>query len=466
MQGPPEPENSGIRIWFKKKISDAGVTSRRESLYGCAAAAPDGVGGNVPSQSWYHLQSLAGILVLLALAWALSEDRRAFPLRTVCVGLALQVALALLLLKVPAARAGLLSLNTVVDALAAATRAGTSFVFGYLGGGRPPFAIANTGGLTSFAFQVLPLVIVISALAALLWHWRILPLIVGGFAWVLRKSMGVGGAIGLGAAATVFLGMIEAPLLIRPYLARLSRSELFMLFSVGLATVAGTVFVLYATILAHAVPGALGHILVASILSLIGALMIGRIMIPGQSATSAETIPGFRYHSSMDAIARGTEDGLKLWLGIVAMLLVIVALVALIDMMLAPLPRIAGEPLSIERILGWMFAPVVWLYGIPWHEAATAGSLMGQKTAINEFVAYLRLAALPGAALDPRARLIMVYAMCGFANFGSVGIMIAGVSSLVPERRDEIVPLAMRALVSGTMASGLTGCIIGLLPVV
>jgi len=419
----------------------------------------------VPDTLLYHLQSLLGILVLLSLAWALSENRRAFPFRTVCVGLALQVALAILLLKAPAARAALLSLNAIVDALAAATRAGTSFVFGSVGGGAPPFAVANAAATTSFAFQVLPLVIVISALAALLWHWRILPPIVNGFAWVLQKTMGVGGAIGLGAAATIFLGMIEAPLLIRPWLARLTRSELFMLFSVGLATVAGTVFVLYATILAPVVPGALGHILVASFLSLPGALMIGRIMIPGASETGAQSAPEFRYRSSMDAIARGTEDGLKLWLGIVAMLLVIVALVALVDIMLAPLPPIAGGPVSIERIFGWIFAPIVWLYGIPWHEAGTAGSLMGQKTVLNEFVAYLRLAALPPGALDPRARLIMVYAMCGFANFGSVGIMIAGVSSLVPERRDEIVPLAMRALLSGTMASGLTGCIIGFLPV-
>jgi len=420
----------------------------------------------VPDQLFYHLQSLLGILVLLALAWALSENRRAFPLRTVAAGLALQIALALLLLKVAAARSALLSLNVLVAALSAATKAGTSFVFGYLGGAAPPFAATNAGALSNFAFQVLPLVIVISALAALLWHWRILPVVVNAFAWVLRRIMGVGGAIGLGAAATIVLGMIEAPLLIRAYLAKLTRSELFMLFSVGLATVAGTVFVLYATILEPVVPGALGHILVASILSLPGALMIGRIMIPGDSPTHAAAAPGFRYRSSMDAIARGTEDGLKLWLGIVAMLLVIVALVALVDILLAPLPHIGGAALSLERIFGWLFAPVVWLYGIPWNEAATASSLLGQKTALNEFVAYLKLAALPSGALDPRARLIMIYAMCGFANFGSVGIMIAGVSSLVPERRDEIVPLAMRALRSGTMASGLTGCIIGLLPVV
>jgi CNT family concentrative nucleoside transporter len=383
----------------------------------------------------------------------------------VVVGFALQIALALLLLKVPFARSVLFSLNGVVDALAAATRAGTAFVFGYVGGASAPFAVNNPAGMTSFAFQILPLVIVISALAALLWHWRILPIVVNGFAWGLRKTMGIGGAIGLGAAATIFLGMIEAPLLIRPYLAKLSRSELFMLFSVGLATVAGTVFVLYATILEPVIPGALGHILVASVLSLPGAIMIGRIMIPGDAQTTAEAAPGFTYRSSMDAIARGTEDGLKLWLGIVAMLLVIVALVALADIVLGHLPALAGAPITVERVFGWIFAPVVWLFGIPWDKAATAGSLMGEKTVLNEFVAYLKLAALPAGALDPRSRLIMLYAMCGFANLGSVGIMIAGVGSLVPERRDEIVPLAMRALLSGTMASGMTGAIIGLLPV-
>ncbi len=411
-----------------------------------------------------HLQSLLGILVILAAAWALSEDRRAFPWRAVIVGLALQVGLAVLLLGFAPARGALFALNGVVDALMAATRAGTSFVFGYVGGGATPYAATAPANGTIFAFQILPLVIVISALAALLWHWRILPLLIGGFAWCLRRTMGIGGAVGLGSAATIFLGMIEAPLLIRPYLAKLSRAELFMLFSVGLATVAGTVFVLYATILEPAVPGALGHILVASFMSLPGAILIARIMIPGGAQTEAEAAPEFKYRSSMDAVARGTEDGLKLWLGIVAMLLVIVALVALADIMLGHLPDLWGAPLTLERVFGWVFAPVVWLFGVSWDQAPVAGSLMGQKIVLNEFIAYLKLASLPAAALDCRSRLIMVYAMCGFANFGSVGIMIAGVSALVPERRDEIVPLAMRALLSGAMASGLTGAIIGLLP--
>ncbi len=413
----------------------------------------------------HHLQSLLGIAAIIALAWLLSEDRRAFPLRTVASGLALQFGLALVLLKLPMARAALFSLNGVVDALTQATRAGTSFVFGYVGGAPVPFTVADPKGLTSFAFQILPLVIVISALAALLWHWRILPIIVRGFAWALGKTMGIGGAVGLGSAATVFFGMVEAPLLIRPYLASLSRSELFMLCTVGLATIAGTVFVLYATILNPVVPGALGHILVASFLSLPGAILISRIMIPGDSQTPVAAAAGFEYRSSMDAIAHGTEEGLKLWLGIVSMLLVIVALVALADIILGQLPHLGGMPLTIERVFGWLFAPVVWLYGIPWHEAGTAGALMGEKTVLNEFVAYLKLASLPAGALDPRARLIMLYAMCGFANPGSVGIMIAGMGGLMPGRRDELVPLAMRALLSGTMASGLTGAIIGVLPI-
>jgi CNT family concentrative nucleoside transporter len=320
--------------------------------------------------------------------------------------------------------------------------------------------------MVSFAFQILPLVLVISALSALLWHWRILQVVVNAMAWSLRKLMNIGGAAGLGSAATIFLGMVEAPLLIRPYLSKLSRGELFMLMTVGLASVAGTVFFLYAAILKNVVPGALGHILIASMMSLPAAILIARVMIPGEAGISGAGASDLKYRSSMDAIARGTEDGLRIYLQILAMLIVMVALIALADLVLKALPAVAGAPLTLERIFGWLFAPAVWLFGVPWREAPTAGALMGVKTVLNELVAYLNLAALPKGALDPRSTLIMVYAMCGFANFGSAGIMIAGLSALVPERRDEIAPLAMRAIVSGTMASGLTGAMIGLLPIV
>ncbi|HEY1836413.1 MAG TPA: nucleoside transporter C-terminal domain-containing protein [Rhizomicrobium sp.] len=417
-----------------------------------------------------HLQSALGIAVILAVAWLVSENRKAFPWRTVAVGIALQAALAVLLLKVTLARNVLFALNGAVGALTAATGKGTSFVFGYVGGTTPPFAVTNPNGLVSFAFGVLPLVIVISALSALLWHWRILPAIVKGIAFVIRKLMGLGGAVSLGSGATIFLGMVEAPLLIRPYLQRLTRSEMFILLTVGLASVAGTVFALYASILGHvtalaAAPGPLGHILIASMMSLPGAIVIARIMIPDDTATDTAEDSDLQYRSSMDAIARGTEDGVKIWLQIVGMLIVIVALVALGDTILNQFPAVGGAPLTLERIFGWLFAPVVWLFGIPWQEAPAAGSLMGVKIILNELVAYLNLSALPPAALDPRATLIMVYAMCGFANLGSVGIMIAGMSTLVPTRRDEIVTLATRALLSGAMASGLTGTMIGLLPV-
>jgi len=409
-----------------------------------------------------HLQSVLGIAVIVMLAWALSEKRQAFPFRMVSLALLLQLSIALLLLKFPPARAVLLGLNHVVDALSQATTAGASFVFGYVGGGVTPFSVSNPRALTSFAFGVLPLVIVISALSALLWYWRILPLIVGGIAFVLRRVLGLGGATALASGATVFFGMIEAPLLVRPCLAKMTRTEVFILFSVGLASVAGTMFVLYATVLKAVLPGALGHVLVASMMALPAAVMIARLMVPGDAVT--EEVPAqLGYRSSMDAIARGTEDGLKIYLQIMALLIVMVALISLADQILALLPHLGGAPITLERVLGFLFAPLAWLYGVPWREAGIAGSLLGTKTILNELVAYLQYAALPKGALDPRAGLIMVYALCGFANFGSVGILIAGMSALMPERRAEIVPLALRAMVSGTLASGLSASMIGLL---
>ena len=410
-----------------------------------------------------QLQSAFGLGVLVLIAWVLSENRRAaLSWRLIAAAVALQIGIALLLLEVPPARTALYSLNAVVDALTQATQAGTSFVFGYVGGGPDPFDITKPMNVYSLAFQALPLILIMSALSALLWHWRVLPVIVKGFAWILQRALFIGGAVGLGAAATIFLGMIEAPLLIRPYLIKLTRPELFMLFTVGLSTVAGTVMVLYATVLEPVVPGALGHILVASMISLPSAILTARLMVPGTSTTSAETHMAVEYRSSMDAIAKGTEDGMKLYLGIIAMLVVMVALVALADIIVGHLPQAGGAPLSVERVFGWLFAPLVWLYGIPASEAADAGALLGTKTILNEFIAYLKLAGLPDGVLSPRSRLIMLYAMCGFANFGSVGIMIAGISGMVPERRHEVVELALRALVSGTIASGMTGCVVGM----
>ncbi|MCE9521383.1 MAG: nucleoside:proton symporter [Alphaproteobacteria bacterium] len=410
-----------------------------------------------------QLQSALGLAVFIAIAWGLSENRRAFPWQTVIVGLGLQIVLAALLLGVPVMRAGLLSLNVVVDAIQAATAKGSSFVFGYTGGGTPPFEVKSPNAMVTIAFTVLPIVLVMSALSALLWHWRILPVVVKLFALGLERSMKIGGALGVGCASNIFLGMIEAPMLIKPYLEKMTRSELFTLFSCGLANVAGTVLVLFATVIEPVVPGALGHIIVASLLSLPASILLAKVMIPGDETTPATVGQASLYRSTMDAIATGAEDGMKMYLNIIAMLVVMISLVALANIMLGNF-ALADAPLSFERILGWLFAPIVWLIGVPWQDAGTAGSLMGTKTILNEFIAYLNMAALPPEALGERSKLLMVYAMCGFANLGSVGMMIAGVSALAPSRRDEIVQLSLWSIIPGTLATCMTAAVVGLLP--
>ncbi len=413
-----------------------------------------------------NLQSAAGVLALIALAWMLSEDRRAVPWRRVLAGVAMTFALALLCLKVPQIKAAFAAANGAVEAVAAATRAGTSFVFGYLGGGPLPFEPKTPGAEFVFAFQALPLVLVMSVLTTLLFYWRILPPIVRGFAWALRRTLGVGGAVGLSTAANVFVGMVEAPLFIRPYLARLSRSELFVVMTGGMAGIAGTVLVLYATVLGPVIPDAAGHFIIASVLGAPAAILISQLMVPDrQDAQTAGALgePEPVAASTMDAIVKGTIVGLELLLSICAMLIVFVALVHLANAMLGLLPAIGGAPITLQRALGYAMAPVCWLMGIPWAEAATAGALMGVKTVLNELIAYFQLAQLPPEALTPRSRLIMLYAMCGFANFASLGIMVAGLSTMAPDRRGEVVSLGWKSIVSGTLATCLMGAIVGVL---
>jgi len=411
-----------------------------------------------------RLQALLGIVVLPAIAWLLSEDRRAVDWRRAAIALLATILLAASMLHIPGARAVFAFLSHGVDALGAATRAGTSFVFGYLGGGPLPFEPRFPGGEFVLAFQALPLVIVASAISALLFHWRILPAVVRAFGRVLERALGVGGAVGVSTAANIFLGMVEAPLFIRPYLAALSRGELFVVMAGGMAGVAGTVMVLYAAILGSAVDGALGHILAASVAGAPAAILFARIMVPDREdrrTGAALSADEGRAGSAMDAIARGAASGIELLVGIVAMLIALVALVHLANAMLGALPDVAGAPLALERILGAAMAPVCWLMGVPWPEAATAGRLMGTKTVLNEFLAYLELARTPPEALSPRSRTIMLYALCGFANLGSVGIMIGGISTICPERRAEIAALGMKALVAGTFCTCLLGAIVG-----
>jgi CNT family concentrative nucleoside transporter len=388
-------------------------------------------------------------------------------LKQAIIGLGVTFLTALLLLKVPGVASVFAIINRAVDAIAAATRAGTSFVFGYLGGGPLPYDLKVPGAEFVLALQALPIILVMSVLTTLLFYWRILPPIVRAFSWVLERTLGVGGAVGLSTAANIFLGMVEAPLFIRPYLARLTRSELFLVMTGGMAGIAGTVLVIYVTILAPLMPDAAGHLVIASVLGAPAAILVSLIMVPETQIRRADNetplVPEGVAASTMDAIVKGTAAGLELLLNIVAMLIVLVALVHLANTMLSVLPDIGGAPISLQRALGLVMAPVTWLMGIPWSEAPTAGSLMGIKTILNEFIAYVEFSKLPPDALDPRSRLIMLYALCGFANFGSLGIMIAGLATMAPERRDDIVSLGLKSIMSGTLTTCVIGAIVGVL---
>ncbi len=409
------------------------------------------------------LHGIFGLSILTLIAWFISESRSRVSIKTIVAGVSLQLIIAIVLLKMPGSQQIFLALNSAVMSIQQATEAGTGFVFGYLGGGKTPFTVTDPSSSFILAFRALPLLLVVSALSALLFHWRILPVVVNAMSRLLQKSLGIGGALGLSAAANIFIGMTEAPLLIRPYLMRLSRSELFAVMSCGMATVAGTVMVLYGAILGEAIPNAMGHILLASLISAPAALMVARIMIPEQREFSAaDGSLQIESNSAMDAITHGTANGLQLLLNIIAMLIVFVALVHLANQLIGLLPAVSGEVLSLQRILGWLMAPLVWLIGIPWSEAQAAGSLMGIKTVLNEFLAYLQLAQTTTETLSPRSQLIMTYALCGFANFGSLGIMIGGLGVMVPERRAEVVSLGMKSLVSGTLATLMTGAIVGM----
>ncbi len=411
-----------------------------------------------------YLQGIAGLFFLSAFAWCISENRTRVRLKNVAVGVGIQFVLAVVLLKFPYCKDFFLLLNRAVMSLQEATTAGTAFVFGYLGGGPLPFDEKFPGASFVLAMRALPLVLVVSALTSLLFYWRVLPLIVQGFSWVLQKSMGIGGALGLGAAANIFVGMIEAPLFVRPYLAQMTRCELFTVMTCGMATIAGTVMVLYAGILGDLVPGAMGHILTASIISAPAAITIAGIMVPETDEPTAGNIePPQSARSSMDAVVKGTTAGIGLMINIIAMLIVLVALVHLVNLVLGLFPEIGGKPITLQMILGYVMAPVTWLIGIPWKESQIAGTLMGTKIILNELLAYLDMAALSKDSLSPRSQLIMTYAMCGFANLGSLGILLGGLGAIVPERKDEIVALGLKSIVSGVIATCMTGAIVGLL---
>lgn len=412
-----------------------------------------------------ELQSAFGLVVLFVLAWAVGEKRRRSAWRVALAGIGLQVALALILLKVPPIADGVASFGHVVAAMEQATRAGTSMVFGYIGGGALPFAESRPGAAFVLAFQALPIIIVTSTLTALLTHWRILPWIVKGIGLVLERGFRIGGALGLASAANIFVGMVEAPLFIRPYLKDFSRSELFVMMTVGMATIAGTVFVLYASILAPVLPNAAGQLLVASVISAPAAIAVALLMVPpdGRPPQDSGSLPPRETSSAMEALVVGARQGLNMLFLIVAMLIALVALVHLANGVLALLPDVAGEAVTLQKILALVMTPLCWLMGIPWAECWDAAQLMATKVVLNELVSYLDLARLPEGTLGERSRLILVYAMCGFANFGGLGIMVGGLTVLMPERRNEILALSWKSLAAGVLATGSTGCVIGIL---
>ena len=415
------------------------------------------------------LQSLLGLGVLIAFGWAISENRKNIPWKAVGLGVALQFALAWPLLNLEAARSVFGVLNSGVSALDAATRQGTAFVFGYVGGADAPFMAKESASTFVLAFQALPLILVISALSALLFHWKIIQPLVSSFAWVLRRTMGVSGPAGVATAMSVFVGMTESPLVVRPYLRSESRAALFVIMTAGMATVSGTVMVRYATFLKDVVPNALGQILTASIINAPAAIVAAFLMIPEDPARShapdsATQISGGEPGDGvMSVIARGTTDGVMLVINVIAMLIVLVALVSLANSIIGLLPDVAGAPLTLQRIGGWLMAPVAFCLGLPLSEVLTGGALLGTKAVLNELIAYIDMSRLPEDALSQRSRLIMTYALCGFANFSSIGIMIGGLGAMVPERRKEIIELAPKTLISGTLATCLTGAVVGVL---
>lgn len=410
------------------------------------------------------------MFVLLGLAFAASERRRDILWSAVAKGVGLQFMLALILIKVPLVQSALEVLNRFVASLSVATRAGTSFVFGYIGGGDVPWVSNGTGSNFVFAFQSLPLILIISALSALLFYWNIIPPVVRAFAWLLRRTIGVGGPAGIATTMNIFVGMVEAPLVIRPYLRTETRAGLFVIMTAGMAMVAGTVMVLYATLLDGLIPNPIGQILTSSIMAAPATIVMAFIMVPEDPALIAGgrdpsdvVLPPPAGDNMMSVITKGTLDGVQILINVIAMLVVLVALVSLANSIIGLLPDVAGAPLTLQRMFGWVMSPIAWFLGIPWAEAPTAGGLLGTKTVLNELIAYTELSKLPHEDLSERSRLIMTYALCGFANFSSIGITIGGLAAMAPERRPDIVSLAPRTLISGTLATCLSGAVVGVL---
>ncbi|MDA9617903.1 Na+-dependent nucleoside transporter [Pseudomonadota bacterium] len=413
------------------------------------------------------LQILIGFAGLVCIAIPFSQNRSSINYRYIFVAIIFQIILAFALLKIPFIVQIFAYLSDGVSSLQAATQEGAEFVFGYLSNSsNSPFEASGTGNSMIFAFQILPLIIVISSLSALLWFWNILPLIIRAVSKVFEKLFNIGGPIGLGATANIIMGQVEAPLLVRPYLSRMSEKELLILMTAGMSTVSGSIMIALVSMLQPQFPdlNLIQHLVSASILSIPAAIMYANIMIPSAEVTNFDgnSIPKV-YDSSMDAITRGTRDGLDICLNVGAILIAFIALVSLLNSILGIAGGWVGiTDLSLQLILGYVFFPIVWLMGIPLSETLASAELLGLKTALNEFVAYGALANIESGVLSERSKLITLYALCGFANFSSVGILVSGISAMAPERKNDLIKVSLKALVGATLASCMTGLVIGI----
>jgi len=406
------------------------------------------------------LQIGVGFLGLIAIAIPFSDNYKLINFKYIFYGILAQIILGLILIKLPLITTAFEYLADGVTVLQEGTQRGAQFLFGYPG----PITEGYPGLLSTFAFGILPYIIVLSCLSAMMWYWGVLPFIVNILSKVCQKLFNIGGPIGLGAAANVFLGQVEAPLLIRPYLDKLSNKELLILMTTGMATVAGSVMIALITILQVQFGdiNLIQHFITASVLSVPAAIMYANIMIPSNEVTDFE---GSRtpkiYKSTMDAITRGTSDGTSIAISIGAILIVFIALVYFANSFLGLIGNRIGLDISIEGILGYVFAPIAWLMGIPWNEAIISGELLGIKTTLNEFVAYGAMANLEEGLLSDRSKLITLYGLCGFANFSSVGILVSGIGAMAPERKGDLIDVSFKALIGATLASCMTGLVVG-----
>ena len=409
------------------------------------------------------IQSLIGIVALILIAIPFSESIQKIKVKFIIYALLIQTSLAFILLEIPFISSFFDVMSMAVESLRLSAIEGSSFVFGYLGGGDAPFEVSNNQNLPIFAFTFLPMLIFLSALSALLWHWKILPFLIKLLAKLFEKPLDAKGPIGLAATANIFLGQLEAPLLIKPYLNKMNQRDLLIIMTVGMSTIAGSVMVLYITGLDDKFTGVIGHFLTASILSVPAAIMFSNILIPSAQTelkTAKEDLK--MYESSMDAISVGTKDGLNMFLSVIASLIVFLSLVALADFILGIFPNVYGEPISLQRIAAFIFAPIAWLMGIPFAEIIPAGNLLGTKTIFNELIAFNDLRDLDTNILSERSQLIMLYGICGFANISSVGILLGGLSAICPDIRGTLLKIAFRALFAATLASCLTGTVVSL----